>query len=105
MTPWVRSPEPSGFWPTLDLKGGYWHVTLHPDGKEKTVFSTSHGLRQFTVMYLGLCNAPATFKWLMEFILCCFTYEACLVYVEDVIFVGRVLQEQLDNLWKVFQMF
>jgi hypothetical protein len=29
---------------TLNLKSGYWQVDLHPDDKEKNVFSTGHGL-------------------------------------------------------------
>jgi hypothetical protein len=88
---------------TLDLKSGYWQVALHPDDKEKTAFSTGQGLWQFTVMPFGLCNTPATFERLMESVLRGLTYDACLVYLDDVIVVGRTFQEQLDNLRKVFQ--
>jgi hypothetical protein len=51
---------------TLDLKSGYGQVDLHPHNKEETAFSTGQGLWQFTVMPLGLCNAPATFEWLCK---------------------------------------
>ena len=88
---------------TLDLKSGYWQVTLHPEDKEKTAFSTGQGLWQFTVMPFGLCNAPATFERLMESVPRGLTYDACLVYLDDVIVIGRTFQEQLDNLRKVFQ--
>jgi len=54
-------------------------------------------------MPFGLCNAPATFERLMESVLRGLTYEACLVYLDDVIVIGRTFQEQLDNLQKVFQ--
>ena len=54
---------------SLDLKSGYWQVELHPDDKEKTAFSAGRGPWQFRVMPLGLCNAPATFKHLMEQVL------------------------------------
>jgi hypothetical protein len=56
-------------------------------------------------MLFGLCNAPATFETLMESKLLGLMYEGCLVYLDDVIVVGRTFHEQLDNLWKVFQRF
>jgi hypothetical protein len=88
---------------TLDLKSGYCQVALHPEHKEKTAFSTGQGLWQFMVMHFGLCNAPATIERLMEAVLRGLTYEACLVYLDDVIVIGCTFQEQLDNLRKVFQ--
>jgi len=39
----------------------------------------------------------------MESVLRGLTYKACLVYLDDVIVIGRTFQEQLDNLQKVFQ--
>jgi hypothetical protein len=87
---------------TLDLKSGYWQMALHPDDKEKTAFSTGQGLWQFTVMLFGLCNAPATFERLMESVLQGLIYDALLVYLDDIV-IGRMFQEHLDNLRKVFQ--
>jgi hypothetical protein len=95
----------SNWFSTLDLKSGYWQVDVHPDDKEKTAFSTGQGLWQFTVMPFGLCNAPATFERLMESVLRGLTYESCLVYLDDVIVIGRTFHEHLANLRKVFQRF
>jgi hypothetical protein len=53
----------------------------------------------------GLCNAPVTFKRLMETVLQGLTYDLCLVYSDDVIIIGRTFQEDLANLQKVFQWF
>jgi hypothetical protein len=83
---------------TLDLKSGYWQVALHPDDKEKTAFSTGQGLWQFTAMPFRLCNAPATFERLMESVLRGLIYDAYLVYLDDIIVIGRTSQEHLDNL-------
>jgi hypothetical protein len=89
----------------VDLKSDYWQVDLHPDDREKTAFSTGQALRQFTVMYFGLCKAPATYERLMETVLGGLTYQSCLVYLDDVIVIGRTFQEHLLNLRKVFQRF
>lgn len=88
---------------TLDLKSGYWQVEIHPDHREKTAFTTGQGLWQFKVMPFGLCNAPATFERLMETVLKGLSYEACLVYLDDIIIVGRSFDEHLENLRKVLQ--
>jgi hypothetical protein len=93
----------SQWFSTLDLKSGYWQVALHPDDKEKKAFSTGQGLWQFTFMPFGLCNAPATFERLMESVLRGLNYEACVVYLNVVIVIGRTFQEQLDYLRKLFQ--
>jgi hypothetical protein len=39
----------------------------------------------------------------METILRGLTYKSCLVYLDDVIVIGRMFQDHLLNLWKVFQ--
>jgi hypothetical protein len=45
------------------------------------------GLWHFTVMPFELCNAPATFERLIESVLRGLTYDACLVYLDDFIFI------------------
>ncbi|GFV02365.1 retrovirus-related Pol polyprotein from transposon 297 [Trichonephila clavipes] len=86
---------------TLDLKSGYWQVEIHPEDREKTAFTSGQGLWQFKVMPFGLCNAPATFERLMETMLKGLTFEACLIYLDDVIIGGRTFEEHLQNIRKV----
>jgi hypothetical protein len=92
----------SQWFSTLDLKSGYWQVGVHPEDKEKTAFSTGSGLYQFDVMPFGLCNAPATFERLMEFVLRGLTWKTCLVYLDDVMVVGSTFDEHLKNLNEIF---
>ena len=89
---------------TIDLKSGYWQVELSPEDKEKTAFSTGigNGLWHFNVMPFGLCNAPATFERLMDRVMVGLLGDVCLVYLDDVIIMGRNFKEHLKNLEKVF---
>ncbi|GFX62377.1 retrovirus-related Pol polyprotein from transposon 297 [Trichonephila clavipes] len=52
-------------------------------------------------MPFGLCNAPATFERLMETVLKGLTFEACLIYLDDVIIGARTFEEHLQNIRKV----
>ncbi|GBO17422.1 hypothetical protein AVEN_70072-1 [Araneus ventricosus] len=54
-------------------------------------------------MPFGLCNTPATFERLMETVLHGLSSETCLVYLDDIIIVGRTFEEHLNNLRKLFQ--
>ena len=81
---------------TLDLRSGYWQVEVNPADREKTAFSTPHGLFQFKVMPFGLCNAPSTFQRLMGLVLAGFRWEICLAYLDDVVVFGRTWKEHLE---------
>ncbi|GFU34456.1 retrovirus-related Pol polyprotein from transposon 17.6 [Trichonephila clavipes] len=54
-------------------------------------------------MSFGLCNAPAFFESLMETVLRGHSYEACLVYLDDIIIVARSFEEHLKNIRRVLQ--
>jgi len=71
--------------------------------REKTAFTTQEGLFEFKVMLFGLCNAPATFQRLMDLILAGVQWSRCLVYLDDVIVIGRDFDEHLSNLSVVLQ--
>ena len=87
---------------TLDLLSGYWQVEVDEKDREKTAFITNEGLFEFTKMPFGLCNAPATFQRLMDLILAGLQWKNCLVYLDDILIIGRTFKEHLDNLGLVF---
>ena len=77
---------------------------MEPSAKEKTAFATYSGLYEFRKMPFGLVNAPATFQRLMEAVLAGLARDGVLVYLDDVLVVGRTLEEHNRKLSTVFQM-
>ena len=87
---------------TLDLLSGYWQVAVDPKDHEKTAFTTYDGLFEFKKMSFGLCNAPATFQRLMDLVLAGLQWNNCLIYLDDVLIIGKTFEEHLSNLNLVF---
>lgn len=93
----------SQYFTTLDLAAGYWQVRMQPDSQEKTAFATHSGLYEFRVMPFGLCNSPATFQRLIDTILSGLIPKSCMVYIDDVLVIGKTFAEHLDHLREVFK--
>ena len=93
----------SQWFSTLDLLRGYWQVEVAEGDRQKTAFTTHEGLFEFKVIPFGLCNAPATFQRLMDLILAGVQWSCCLVYLDDIIIVGRDFSKHLQNLGTVLQ--
>ena len=86
------------YFSTLGLMSEYWQVGMHPESQPKTVFYSYSGLYEFTVMPFGLCNALATFQWLMETMLSGLARDKCVVYLDDILVVRKSFEEHLWNL-------
>ena len=106
--PWIDATvdrlHGSQWFSTFDLLSGYWQVEVDEADRQKTAFCTPEGLFQFKVMPFGLCNAPATFQRLMDLVLAGLQWSDCLVYIDDVIVLGRTFDEHLRNLRSVLQL-
>ena len=66
--------------------------------RPKTAFTTGDGLFEFRVMPFRLCNAPAVFQRLMDLVLSGIQWEHCLVYIDDIVIMGKTLKNHLQNL-------
>ena len=82
----------------LDLTAEYWQVEMEPKYAEKTVFTSRKVLFEFTVVPFGLCNAPVTFERLMETVLADLKWQICLIYMDDVIMIGKTFEDMIKNL-------
>ena len=78
---------------------------MDQDSQEKTAFNTHLGHYEFCVMPFGLCNRPATFQRLMESVLVGLSRSCCMVYLDNVLVVGKNFTEHLNNLREVFDRF
>lgn len=82
------------------MASGYYQVEI---GK-KTLFITRNGLFEHTRMGMGLCNAPATFQRAMQLVQR-LTWIQVLVYLDDVIVLGKDFADGLDNVRTTLQRF
>ena len=51
----------------------------------------------------GLCNAPTTFQRLMEITLRGLARHKCVVYLNDIMVIGRTFEEHLNNMREVLE--
>jgi hypothetical protein len=89
------------YFSTLDLMSGYWQVPLDSDAKDKTAFCTRGGLWRWKVLPFGLTTAPATFQRLMERVLHGLHWKSLLLYLDDVIVIGKSFNEHYAHLEEV----
>ena len=71
---------------------------MNEEDLEKTAVCTHEGLFEFKVMPFGLCNAPASFQRLMNLVLASLQWSSCLVYLDDIIILGRNFEEHLKQI-------
>ncbi|UYV71884.1 K02A2.6-like [Cordylochernes scorpioides] len=93
------------YFSAIDLKSGYWQVEIEERDKEKTAFTTAHGLYEFNVMPFGLCNAPATFERNMDNVLGNLRWQICLCYLDDVIIYSSDFPTHIKILEAVLRCF
>lgn len=87
---------------TLDLKDGYWQVSLAPESRPAFTVP-GKGLMQFRVMLFELHSAPATFQWLLDTILGPELEPRVFMYLNDIIVCSRTFSEYFDTLREVFR--
>ena len=94
----------SKWFSTLDLKSGFHQVGVAEEDRPKTAFCIpGSGLWQFKVMPFGAINSPAVFERLMEKIFAGMTYNALLIYLDDIIVYGKTFGVHLKHLEEVLE--
>ena len=85
----------------IDLKCGYWQLPLDQESQPKTAFVTPDGLYECTRLPMGLHNGGASFQRLMDLALGDLKWTACLVYLDDLVVMGRNFEEHQRRLTAV----
>ena len=86
----------TGHFSSLDLKSRFWQIKMDKASKQYTAFTVGNlGLFDFNRMPFGLCNAPATFQWLMQNCMGELNLVYCLIYLDDLIVFSRMEEEHL----------
>ena len=85
----------------MDLKSGYWQIKMNAADRPKTAFIVHNGLHEFSVMLLGLCNAPSIFQELMNNVLSDCQYKYAIAYIDDIF--SKTFEDHVVHLNDVFQ--
>ena len=87
---------------SLDLKSGYWQVSVAEEDREKTAFSCFRGAYEFCQMPFGLTSAPSVFMMLMSTVLSGLEGFA-VAYLDDVLIFSKSVEEHWDHVRTVFK--
>lgn len=94
----------SKFFTKIDLKNGYWNISLAEESRPITAFVIpGRGLFQFKVMPFGLHSASATFQRTIEKVLGPELGVSAFVYLDDVIVLGNTVEEHLENVQRILR--
>ena len=93
----------TGHFSCLDLKSRFWQIKMDEVSEQYTTFTVGNlGFFECNRMPFGLCNAPATFQWLMQNCMGELNFIYCLIYLVDLIMFLQTAEEHLHRLRVVF---
>jgi len=85
------------YFSTMDLRSGFWKVSIDPRDADKRAFVTRKGQFRFNVLSFGLANSPSIFQRLMTLVLAGLHWDICLVYIDDIVVLGKSFEEHVRN--------
>ena len=88
----------------LDVRWGYYNIRIREGDEWKAAFRTNEGLFEPTVMFFGLCNAPATFQAFVNNIFRdLIGLGKIVIYLDDILIFVDDLEEHRRLVKQVFQ--
>ena len=89
------------FFTILNLKSGYWQITIDENNNEKTAFTCHRGFHEYNVMPFEFTNAPDIFQELMSIVFQDLDNFA-MAYLDDIIIFSSSIQEHKRHIQIVF---
>ena len=87
----------------IDLRSGFHQIFLAPEDRAKTAFRTRYGHFEWTVLPMGLTNAPATFQNVMNSAFRHMLDRCVLVFLDDIVVYSRTLEDHARDVRAVFE--
>lgn len=82
---------------TFDANGGYWQVEIDDIDREKTIFTSHHGLYQFLRMQFGLKNSPVFFQKRMDVIYSSMKLQSAFIYKDYIVVFSKNVEQHLHD--------
>jgi hypothetical protein len=86
------------YFSSIDLRNGFHQIAIRPEDRPKTAFRTRFGSFEYTVLPMGLCNAPGTFMQLMNQTFSDMLDKNVLCFLDDILIFSRTEEEHLRHL-------
>jgi hypothetical protein len=87
----------------IDGFSGYNQISVMPEDREKTTFTTPCGTFMYAKIPFGLMNARATFQWAMDIAFIGEKDKFVVIYLDDIKVFSKTNKEHCHHLKKVFQ--
>lgn len=88
----------------MDLNSGFHQISLAPESRPTTAFSTDTGFYQWKVVPFGINIAPSSFSRMMTIAFSGLAPNQAFIYMNDLIAIGISDNQHLNNLRSVFEM-
>jgi transposase InsO family protein len=85
----------------IDLRSGFHQIRLKEEDIEKTAFRTRYGSYEYTVLPMGITNAPGTFMRLMNETFKDMIDRWVMVFLDDVLVYSRTREEHIKHVRQV----
>jgi len=87
----------------LDLKNGYYLIRIAEDEEWKTTFKSRYCLYEYTVMPVGLCKAPSTFKSMINNVFRDMLDVGLITYIDDILIYKETVEEHVVLVRRVME--